>query len=242
MSLKKASVAAALAVSMVSTPVLGAVRCSALRCSAQRCGHQRMRTSFVAASSFRWSRSSRSFSAFSPRPAADDRPSQPLSGRQRKRIAAFGPLFFCPRSGRHANAGFTPRPYETAAMQLTNDPRIVVVGLGYVGLPLAVALADHFDVTGFDIDATRVAEIRQGRDRTNEVDDGATRKARRWRSPTAPRRRAARISTSSPSRLRSTTRIGPIFAPARRDRDRRRPDRRRPADRPSSMKAPSIPA
>jgi len=54
-------------------------------------------------------------------------------------------------------------------MQLKNDPRIVVVGLGYVGLPLAVALADHFDVTGFDIDATRVAELRQGRDRTNEV-------------------------------------------------------------------------
>jgi UDP-N-acetyl-D-galactosamine dehydrogenase len=68
----------------------------------------------------------------------------------------------------------------TAAMQLTNDPRIVVVGLGYVGLPLAVALADHFDVTGFDIDAARVAEIRQGRDRTNEVD-----KARLEGSPLA---------------------------------------------------------
>ncbi|HVQ07438.1 MAG TPA: nucleotide sugar dehydrogenase [Allosphingosinicella sp.] len=65
-------------------------------------------------------------------------------------------------------------------MQLTNDPRIVVVGLGYVGLPLAVALADHFDVTGFDIDAVRVAEIRQGRDRTNEVD-----KARLEGSPLA---------------------------------------------------------
>ncbi|HEV7660412.1 MAG TPA: nucleotide sugar dehydrogenase [Allosphingosinicella sp.] len=55
-------------------------------------------------------------------------------------------------------------------MQLTNDPRIVVVGLGYVGLPLAVALADHFDVTGFDIDGARVAELRRGHDRTNEVD------------------------------------------------------------------------
>ena len=57
-------------------------------------------------------------------------------------------------------------------MNLTNDPRIVVVGLGYVGLPLAVALADHFDVTGFDTDSSRVAELRQGRDRTNEVDRG----------------------------------------------------------------------
>jgi len=51
--------------------------------------------------------------------------------------------------------------------------RIVVVGLGYVGLPLAVVLARHFDVTGLDIDEQRVAELRQGRDRTHEVDGGA---------------------------------------------------------------------
>jgi UDP-N-acetyl-D-galactosamine dehydrogenase len=49
-------------------------------------------------------------------------------------------------------------------------PRIVVAGLGYVGLPLAVALARHFPVTGFDIDEGRVAELRDGHDRTGEVD------------------------------------------------------------------------
>ena len=47
-------------------------------------------------------------------------------------------------------------------------PRIVVIGLGYVGLPLAIALARKFDVTGFDIDAARIAELREGRDRTRE--------------------------------------------------------------------------
>ncbi len=47
---------------------------------------------------------------------------------------------------------------------------IVVVGLGYVGLPLAVALARTFRVTGFDIDGARIAELRRGHDRTNEVD------------------------------------------------------------------------
>jgi len=47
--------------------------------------------------------------------------------------------------------------------------RIVVIGLGYVGLPLAVALARHFAVIGFDIDEGRVAELRAGADRTNEV-------------------------------------------------------------------------
>jgi UDP-N-acetyl-D-galactosamine dehydrogenase len=51
----------------------------------------------------------------------------------------------------------------------------VVIGLGYVGLPLAVALAGKFDVTGFDIDADRIAELREGRDRTNEVDPQALR-------------------------------------------------------------------
>ena len=48
--------------------------------------------------------------------------------------------------------------------------RIIVVGLGYVGLPLAVALARKFDVTGFDIDSKRISELRSGRDRTREVD------------------------------------------------------------------------
>ncbi len=51
--------------------------------------------------------------------------------------------------------------------------RIAVVGLGYVGLPLAVALARHFPVTGFDISAARVEELQKGRDRTGEVDDNA---------------------------------------------------------------------
>jgi UDP-N-acetyl-D-glucosamine/UDP-N-acetyl-D-galactosamine dehydrogenase len=46
---------------------------------------------------------------------------------------------------------------------------IVVIGLGYVGLPLAVQLAKHFDVWGLDINSARVAELRNNQDRTNEV-------------------------------------------------------------------------
>jgi UDP-N-acetyl-D-galactosamine dehydrogenase len=52
-------------------------------------------------------------------------------------------------------------------------PRIVVIGLGYVGLPLAVALARNFETIGFDIDDERVAELRGGYDRTHEVDEWA---------------------------------------------------------------------
>jgi UDP-N-acetyl-D-galactosamine dehydrogenase len=53
--------------------------------------------------------------------------------------------------------------------------RIVVVGLGYVGLPLAVALARRFDVLGLDRDSGRIAELREGHDRTREVDDATLR-------------------------------------------------------------------
>ena len=43
------------------------------------------------------------------------------------------------------------------------------VGLGYAGLPLAVALARKHPVVGFDIDRRRIAALRGGRDVTNEV-------------------------------------------------------------------------
>jgi UDP-N-acetyl-D-galactosamine dehydrogenase len=46
---------------------------------------------------------------------------------------------------------------------------IAVIGLGYVGLPLAVALARHFQVVGFDVKPARVAELASGTDSTLEV-------------------------------------------------------------------------
>lgn len=49
--------------------------------------------------------------------------------------------------------------------------KIIVIGLGYVGLPLATALAKKFDVVGFDIDSDRVGELLAGYDRTGEVDE-----------------------------------------------------------------------
>ncbi len=48
--------------------------------------------------------------------------------------------------------------------------KVAVIGLGYVGLPLAVALAKHFDTTGFDISARRVDELKKGHDRTGEIE------------------------------------------------------------------------
>ena len=47
--------------------------------------------------------------------------------------------------------------------------RIAVVGLGYVGLPIAVAFGKLVPVVGFDIDEEKVGELRRGIDRTGEV-------------------------------------------------------------------------
>ena len=50
-----------------------------------------------------------------------------------------------------------------------SSSKIAVVGLGYVGLPLAVALAKHDPVTGYDHDPVRIRELGEGHDRTGEV-------------------------------------------------------------------------
>ncbi|MDX3896272.1 Vi polysaccharide biosynthesis UDP-N-acetylglucosamine C-6 dehydrogenase TviB [Pusillimonas sp.] len=54
-------------------------------------------------------------------------------------------------------------------MQL-QDVKLAVVGLGYVGLPLAVEFGKKRSVLGFDINAQRIAELKEGRDHTLEVE------------------------------------------------------------------------
>jgi len=66
-----------------------------------------------------------------------------------------------------------PRPVtatDTTMLALTETDRIAVIGLGYVGLPLAVEFGKNSSVLGFDIDAERIAELRAGHDRTLEVE------------------------------------------------------------------------
>ncbi len=54
-------------------------------------------------------------------------------------------------------------------MKEIKDSKIAVVGLGYVGLPLAVAFAEKFPVIGYDISQARIDELSQGYDRTREI-------------------------------------------------------------------------
>jgi UDP-N-acetyl-D-glucosamine/UDP-N-acetyl-D-galactosamine dehydrogenase len=53
---------------------------------------------------------------------------------------------------------------------------IAVIGLGYVGLPLAVEFAKKYPVVGFDIDSVRVRELMGGHDHTLEIDDDGLKK------------------------------------------------------------------
>jgi UDP-N-acetyl-D-glucosamine/UDP-N-acetyl-D-galactosamine dehydrogenase len=54
-------------------------------------------------------------------------------------------------------------------MQSVKNSRIGIIGLGYVGMPLAVEFGKQFQTLGFDIDAARIAELRLGKDRNHET-------------------------------------------------------------------------
>ncbi len=66
-------------------------------------------------------------------------------------------------------------------MRQIDQARIAIVGLGYVGLPLAVEFGKHYPTVGFDINAGRIEELRAGRDSTLEVDEAELAAATRLR-------------------------------------------------------------
>jgi UDP-N-acetyl-D-galactosamine dehydrogenase len=55
-------------------------------------------------------------------------------------------------------------------MSIPKEHKIALLGLGYVGLPLAVAFAEHYDVLGFDTNAEKAHRIASGIDTTNELE------------------------------------------------------------------------
>jgi len=62
---------------------------------------------------------------------------------------------------------------------------IVVIGLGYVGAPLALELQRHFNVTGYDINKQRIGELKENHDRTGEMSADELRSAR-WQLSSEP--------------------------------------------------------
>jgi len=63
-------------------------------------------------------------------------------------------------------------------MRAISELKLAIIGLGYVGLPLAVEFSKHRPVIGFDINAARIAALREGRDATRELDEHELRAAR----------------------------------------------------------------
>lgn len=62
---------------------------------------------------------------------------------------------------------------------MTDRSTIAIIGLGYVGLPLAVEFGKHRHVIGFDVKADRIAELKAGRDHTREVSPAELAEAKR---------------------------------------------------------------
>ncbi len=96
------------------------------------------------------------------------------------------------------------------------EPTITVLGLGYVGLPLAIAFAEHFDVIGFDVDPERVDQLSGGQDRTREVDGRDLRRVT-FSSDPAVLRRASVFIIAVPTPVDEHKRpdLGPLLEASR---------------------------
>lgn len=64
---------------------------------------------------------------------------------------------------------------KSKRIKMTNI-KIAIIGLGYVGMPLAAAFSGKFKVFGFDLNATRINELKSGFDRTLELDESAMKR------------------------------------------------------------------
>jgi len=69
-------------------------------------------------------------------------------------------------------------PVNHGVGQMNSNERIAVIGLGYVGLPVALAFARRYPAIGFDIDTRRVEALRNGEDWTGEVEAEVLRETR----------------------------------------------------------------
>ena len=52
---------------------------------------------------------------------------------------------------------------------MISNKKISIIGLGYVGLPLATEFAKKYKVVGYDVDMARIKELKRGIDRTEEI-------------------------------------------------------------------------
>ena len=63
-------------------------------------------------------------------------------------------------------------------MKLNKNTKICIVGLGYVGLPLAIALQKYYNVVGYDINPARINSLNKNIDTTEEVNKSELKRAK----------------------------------------------------------------
>src|SRR3546814_11838361 len=80
----------------------------------------------------------------------------------------------------------------TAALPAQDDIRIAVIGLGYVGSPLAAAFGRRYPTVGFDIDAQRIAQLHEHHDHTLELSADELKAADKPQFASAPQALAGR--------------------------------------------------
>ncbi len=89
---------------------------------------------------------------------------------------------------------------------IKKEEKIALVGLGYVGMPIAVEFAKHVDVIGFDINKAKVELYKQGIDPTKEVGDDAIKESKvDWTSDETRLKEAKFIIVAVPTPVRNDT-------------------------------------
>lgn len=100
--------------------------------------------------------------------------------------------------------------------QLVNrEEKISLVGLGYVGMPIAVAFAQKIDVIGFDISETKIDQYKQGKDPTREVGDDVISKTTVHFTANPEDLRKARfhiVAVPTPVRTDHTPDLSPVIS------------------------------
>lgn len=97
---------------------------------------------------------------------------------------------------------------------LNHEEKLAVTGLGYVGIPLAVAFAKHVDVLGFDYNPKKIAAYRSGVDPTQEVGDEAIKKTHMTFTDRAEDLRQAKfhiVAVPTPIRQDKTPDLSPLI-------------------------------
>lgn len=89
------------------------------------------------------------------------------------------------------------------------DVKLAVVGLGYVGLPLAVEFGKKRSVIGFDINTRRIEALKAGHDHTLEVSDAELAEAKQLTYTADRAELGGPTSSSSPCRRRSMNTSSP---------------------------------